>query len=101
MKEHQHIEWKKEWRDEYLRWICGFANAEGGILVIGRDDNGKAIGVTDLVPLLSPEPDTSCDKKPEFFRIRHKKKFATSSVLLSNAGSLLLSDPNSIFNQIE
>ena len=27
MKEHQHIEWKASWRDEYLKWICGFANA--------------------------------------------------------------------------
>ena len=35
MKEHQQVEWKESWRDEYLRWICGFANAEGGVLVIG------------------------------------------------------------------
>ena len=35
MKESQHTEWKRNWRDEYLRWICGFANAEGGVLVIG------------------------------------------------------------------
>ena len=34
MKESQHTEWKQNWRDEYLRWICGFANAEGGVLVI-------------------------------------------------------------------
>ena len=32
MKENQHIEWKASWRDEYLKWICGFANAEGGVL---------------------------------------------------------------------
>ena len=24
MKEHQHIEWKESWRDECLKWICGF-----------------------------------------------------------------------------
>ena len=35
MKESQHTEWKRNWRDDYLRWICGFANAEGGVLVIG------------------------------------------------------------------
>ena len=28
MKESQHTEWKESWRDEYLRWVCGFANAE-------------------------------------------------------------------------
>ena len=38
MKENQHTEWKETWRDEFLRWICGFANAEGGVLVIGRND---------------------------------------------------------------
>ena len=45
MKESQHTEWKENWRDEYLRWICGFANAEGGVLVIGRNDEGVAVGV--------------------------------------------------------
>ena len=29
MKENQQIEWKQSWRDEYLKWICGFANTEG------------------------------------------------------------------------
>ncbi|HEY5523030.1 MAG TPA: ATP-binding protein [Desulfuromonadaceae bacterium] len=47
MKEHQHIEWKETWRDEYLKWICGFANAEGGVLVIGRNDRGEVIGLKD------------------------------------------------------
>ena len=35
MQESQHTEWKESWRDDYLRWVCGFANAEGGTLVIG------------------------------------------------------------------
>lgn len=29
-RENQHIEWKESWRDEYLKWICAFANTEGG-----------------------------------------------------------------------
>ena len=36
MKEQQNIEWKQSWRDDHLRWICGFANADGGTLVIGK-----------------------------------------------------------------
>ena len=28
--ESQNIEYKQSWRDEYLKWICGFANAQGG-----------------------------------------------------------------------
>ena len=30
MSESQNIEWKEMWRDEYLKWVCGFANAQGG-----------------------------------------------------------------------
>ena len=56
MREAQHIEWKESWRDEYLRWICGFANAEGGVLVIGRNDKGKAVGVKDARRLLQEIP---------------------------------------------
>jgi ATP-dependent DNA helicase RecG len=36
--ESQNIEFKLTWRDEYLKWICGFANANGGTIVIGKDD---------------------------------------------------------------
>lgn len=38
--ESQNIEFKESWCDEYLRWICGFANAQGGLLYIGVKDNG-------------------------------------------------------------
>jgi len=46
MSEHQTFEYKQIWRDEYLKWICGFANAQGGVLVIGRNDEGEAVGVS-------------------------------------------------------
>ena len=37
--ESQAIEFKESWRDEYQKWICGFANAQGGTLYIGlRND---------------------------------------------------------------
>ena len=52
MKEHQHTEWKESWRDEYLRWICGFGNSEGGVLVIGRNDKGAVVGVPNAAKLL-------------------------------------------------
>lgn len=45
MAEKQNIEWKAIWKDEYLAWICGFANAQGGKLYIGVDDNGTPIGL--------------------------------------------------------
>ncbi len=56
MPESQHIEYKQSWRDEYLKWICGFANAEGGVLVIGRDDAGKVVGLKDAAKLLEDIP---------------------------------------------
>ena len=36
--ESQNVEYKESWRDEYLKWICGFANAHGGRLcgVVGK-----------------------------------------------------------------
>ena len=56
MKEHQHVEWEESWRDEWLKWICGFANAEGGVLVIGRNDQGAVVGVPHARKLLEDIP---------------------------------------------
>ena len=39
MEENQNIDYKRIWKDEYLQWICGFANAQGGKLFIGIDDD--------------------------------------------------------------
>ena len=45
MSEGQHLEWKAAWRDDHLKSVCAFANADGGKLEIGRDDDGKVVGV--------------------------------------------------------
>lgn len=29
--ESQNIEFKESWRDEFLKWICGFANAQDDV----------------------------------------------------------------------
>ena len=47
MTESQNIEYKIIWKDEYLKWICGFANAQGGTIFIGKDDNGNVVGVNN------------------------------------------------------
>lgn len=52
MSENQHTEWKSSWRAEYLKRICGFANAQGGVLEIGRDDKGQIVGLADAPRLL-------------------------------------------------
>jgi ATP-dependent DNA helicase RecG len=56
MPEHQNIEYKESWRDEYLKWICGFANAQGGKLFIGIDDNGNVTGLSDHKKLMDDIP---------------------------------------------
>ena len=49
MSEQQNIEWKQSWYDDYLKWVCGFANAIGGVIggVIGSEIGGQVGGVID------------------------------------------------------
>ncbi len=54
--ESQNIEFKESWRDEYLKCICGFANAQGGMLYIGIKDNGEVCGVPDAKKLMEDIP---------------------------------------------
>jgi ATP-dependent DNA helicase RecG len=54
--ENQNVEWKESWHDEYLKWSCGFANAQGGRLEIGRDDKGALIGLPNAKRLLEELP---------------------------------------------
>ncbi len=54
--ESQDIEYKSSWKDDYLKWICGFANANGGSIFIGMDDSGKVIGTPDAKKLLEEIP---------------------------------------------
>jgi len=56
MPEQQNIEWKSAWRDEYLKWICGFANAKGGKIFIGKDDDGNVVGIDDYKKLMDEIP---------------------------------------------
>ena len=61
MPETQNIEYKTKWRDEYLKWICGFANAKGGKIYIGKDDEGNVIGVENAKKLLEDIPNKAKD----------------------------------------
>jgi len=56
MQENQNIEWKEKWKDEYLKWICGFANANGGKIFIGKNDDGQIIGINNSKKLLEDIP---------------------------------------------
>lgn len=45
--ENNNTEYKRSWNDEYLKWICGFANAQGGTIYIEIADDGTIIGLSD------------------------------------------------------
>jgi ATP-dependent DNA helicase RecG len=54
--ENQQIEWKESWHDEHLKCICAFANAQGGILEIGKNDKGEIVGLQNSKKLLEDIP---------------------------------------------
>ncbi len=56
MSESQNVEYKESWHDEYLKWICGFANAQGGRLYIGIDDKGHVCGLSNGKKLMEDIP---------------------------------------------
>lgn len=62
MREQQNVEWKQSWRDEYLEWISGFANAKGGTIYIGIDDKGTVVGVSNHKKLMDDLPNKISSK---------------------------------------
>ena len=60
-QENQNLAYKESWKDEYLKWICGFANANGGKIFIGIKDNKQIIGVADSKRLLEEIPNKTKD----------------------------------------
>ena len=54
--ESQNVECKESWRDEYMKWICGFANAQGGRIYIGINDKREIVGVKNSKRLMEDIP---------------------------------------------
>ena len=55
--ESQNVEFKESWRDEYLKWVCGFANASGGYIYIGVvDGSHEIVGVANSKRLMEDIP---------------------------------------------
>src|SRR5690606_15817360 len=57
MQESQHIEFKRQWKDDLLKWVCAFANSDGGVLMLGYNDRGEAGGLENIEKLLEDIPD--------------------------------------------
>ena len=56
MPEQQNIEFKQSWHDDYLKWVCGFANAVGGKIYIGKNDSGNVVHLADYKSLMDTIP---------------------------------------------
>ncbi len=48
MIENEKNEFKSEYNEKILKTAIAFANTEGGVIYVGVDDNGKAVGLTDI-----------------------------------------------------
>lgn len=76
MPEKQNIEYKSSWHDDYLKWICGFANAQGGRIYIGKDDEAHVVGLKDYKRLMDDLPN----------RIKNNLGISTEVNLLEEEG---------------
>jgi len=56
MTEHQQLDYKRNWQDDWLKTICAFADAQGGRLVVGCDDDGNPVGLKNPKKLLEDIP---------------------------------------------
>ena len=91
--ENQDTEFKESWRDEYLKWICAFANTHGGVLYVGVDDEGTICGVKDShklsedipnKPLDSDDPELifyDCEVFPNLFLVNWKVQGKNNKVV--------------------
>jgi ATP-dependent DNA helicase RecG len=61
-KESQTVEYKQNWRDDCVKAVSAFANSEGGVLIIGLDDQGKPSGLKNVKRLLENIPNTIRNK---------------------------------------
>ena len=56
MPEQQNTEYKSSWHDDWLKWVCGFANAHGGRIYLGIDDQGITVGLKSYKKLMDDIP---------------------------------------------
>ena len=55
-RESQNVEYKSSWHDEYLKWVCGFANAQGAVMYFGVDDDHEVVGLENVDRLMEDIP---------------------------------------------
>jgi ATP-dependent DNA helicase RecG len=50
-------EWNVSWNTDRLKTLSAFANMDGGVMIIGKDDKGRVIGVSNPRNLLKIIPE--------------------------------------------
>ena len=55
-KESQVVEYKRKWRDDFLKELCAFANSQGGTLYIGVEDDGSIAKLDNVQVLMENLP---------------------------------------------
>lgn len=70
-QENQNVEHKRIWKDEYLKWVSGFANAHGGKIYIGIDDDMTVVGVDKLHQQLEDIPNKIINNTGVFSETNH------------------------------
>lgn len=60
--ESESIEWKRSWSDKCYKVLAGFSNVSGGILILGKDDDGTVYGLKSPEKLMEDIPNGVKDK---------------------------------------
>lgn len=88
MGEKHIIEYKRLWKDEWLEWICGMANADGGIIYLGINDDGEVLGVSNAKKLMEDIPNKIISKMSIYPDIRQVEKDGKDVIEIEVAPSM-------------
>ena len=88
MGEKHIIEYKRLWKDEWLEWICGMANADGGVIYLGVKDDGEVLGVSNAKKLMEDIPNKIISKMSIYPDIRQIEKDGKDVIEIEVAPSM-------------
>lgn len=88
MGEKHIIEYKRLWKDEWLEWICGMANADGGVIYLGVKDDGEVLGVSNAKKLMEDIPNKIISKMSIYPDVRQIEKDGKDVIEIEVAPSI-------------
>ena len=53
MRENSNVEYKREYTTDLKKEVMAFANSGGGVIYIGRDDEGNSYPLSDITETLT------------------------------------------------